>query len=82
MAFIQCTTTIEPGALGDTIAYTDAKGHLIARKLTWIKDYSAVFDLRGRPPYLAISPCPYCGTENDRGHNPLLHVDTRLGVKV
>lgn len=34
------------------------------------------------PPFLALSPCPYCGAVEDKNHNALLHVDTRFGVKV
>ena len=31
------------------------------------------------PPFYQIFPCPYCGVAEDRGHDPLKHVDPRLG---
>lgn len=45
-------------------------------------DYSKVIDLRSKPPFLPMSPCPYCGAVEDRGHDALMHVDKRLGVAV
>ncbi len=46
-----------------------------------VKD-SKVTDLREAAPFLAIIPCPYCGTANDRGHDPLKYVDKRLGKEI
>lgn len=43
---------------------------------------SDVIDLRPNPPFLPMSPCPYCNALHDRGHDPLSHVDHRFGVKV
>jgi hypothetical protein len=37
-------------------------------------------DLRSKPPFLSIIPCPYCGTENDRKHDPLQHVNPKFGT--
>jgi len=57
----------------------------------WIHDGQVVFvvdphgtktDLRTGPPFLPMSPCPYCGVENDRNHDALQHVDPRFGVPV
>jgi hypothetical protein len=39
-------------------------------------------DLRKAPPYLAMSPCPYCGVTGPRAHDPLKHVDPTLGTPV
>ncbi len=33
-----------------------------------------VVDLRIDPPYYQILPCPYCGVEEDKDHNPLKHI--------
>lgn len=38
-----------------------------------------VVDLRTRPDFLPMSPCPYCGAVNDKGHIPHKHVDPSLG---
>lgn len=37
-------------------------------------------DLRSRPPFLSIIPCPYCGTENDRKHEPTKHTNSKFGT--
>lgn len=39
-----------------------------------------VADLRQHPPFLATSPCPFCGAINNRGHNNSKHVDPFLGT--
>jgi hypothetical protein len=44
-------------------------------------------DLRKRPPYLTMNPCPYCGAHGPKvasvaGHDPLRHVDPSLGSPV
>ena len=39
-------------------------------------------DLRKHPPFYQILPCPYCGVEEDRNHEVLLHVDSRLGTPI
>lgn len=38
-----------------------------------------VKDLRTEPPFYQILPCPYCGVEEDRNHDPLKHVHSELG---
>ncbi len=37
-------------------------------------------DMRAHPPFLAILPCPHCGTTNDRKHDLARHVDPKHGV--
>jgi len=37
-------------------------------------------DMRNKPPFHSIIPCPHCGTENDRKHDASKHTDTRLGT--
>jgi hypothetical protein len=37
-------------------------------------------DLRTKPPFHQIIPCPYCGTDNDRKHDSIKHVDPKLGA--
>lgn len=44
-------------------------------------------DRRKHPPYLAMSPCPYCGVSGPRtgsvsAHDPLKHVQPELGTPV
>lgn len=39
-------------------------------------------DVRPSPPFWTILPCPYCGVQQDRDHDPLLHVDKRLGTLI
>jgi len=57
-------------------------------KAMLVKDNKPVFsispsgdknDLRTKPPFISILPCPYCGTDNDRKHDPLAHVDNKFG---
>lgn len=38
-------------------------------------------DYKPSPPYLAMVPCLYCGVTNNRGHDPLKHIDPFLGTK-
>ena len=38
-------------------------------------------DVRALPPFLQILPCPYCGVSEDRSHDPLKHIDPRLGTR-
>ena len=72
MTAIQCSEVYFDGvrywrdANGQTLASRDGTGF--------------VTDHRQRPPFFQILPCPYCGVESDRGHEPLLHVDRRLGT--
>lgn len=40
---------------------------------------STVVDERKEPPFYQILPCPYCGIEEGNDHDPLKHVDARLG---
>lgn len=58
-------------------------------KATFIDDNVPVFnifpkgdkiDLRSRPPFHQIIPCPYCGTENDRKHDLSHHTNPKLGT--
>jgi len=37
-------------------------------------------DMRTNPPFVQILPCPFCGSENANKHDPLSHVDSRLGT--
>ena len=46
------------------------------------KDNGMPTDMRRNPPFYQILPCPFCGVETDRNHNPLMHVDDRLGTPV
>jgi hypothetical protein len=44
-------------------------------------------DLRKKPPYLPMTPCPHCDAFGPKvahvsGHDPLRHVDPSLGVPV
>jgi hypothetical protein len=44
-------------------------------------------DMRRAPPYLSMSPCPYCRERGPKvagikGHIALSHVDPRLGTPV
>ena len=71
--FVRVTMHVENDGV---IAYLDAAGVVLAYKLP---QTGAVADIRPNPPLLAMSPCPYCGAENDRGHNLLHHADPFLG---
>lgn len=66
-----------------SVAYFDANNRQVAvvfrRPMEKKFCYSDVIDLRFNPPFLSMSPCPFCGTHNDRGHEPLMHVDVRFG---
>lgn len=37
-------------------------------------------DLRSKPPFYPLTPCPYCGTRNDRKHATLQHINSKHGV--
>ncbi len=37
-------------------------------------------DLRSKPPFYSIIPCPFCGTENDRKHDAIKHINPKLGT--
>ncbi len=39
-------------------------------------------DERPNPPFLAMSPCPYCGAVQDRGHFPMGHVNPAFGTRI
>jgi hypothetical protein len=39
-------------------------------------------DMRNAPPFLTIIPCPHCGSENEHKHDPLKHVNEKLGIAV
>lgn len=38
-----------------------------------------VCDLREKPPFLPMSPCPYCLTLHDKGHIAGFHINPSLG---
>ena len=61
------------------VAYLDSAGVEVAYKMPWS---GTVADVRPSPPFLPMSPCPYCGAENDRKHNPMNHIDYFLGEKI
>jgi hypothetical protein len=56
--------------------WRDASGQTLASR----DGTGFVTDHRQRPPFAQILPCPYCGVTDDRGHEPRLHVDRRLGI--
>ena len=37
-------------------------------------------DVRNKPPFHSIIPCPHCGTDNDRKHDHTKHVESKLGT--
>lgn len=39
-------------------------------------------DMRAKPVFHSIIPCPYCGTENDRKHDPTKHINPKLGISI
>lgn len=51
-------------------------------KITPVKEEVVAFqgeDERQNPPYYQILPCPQCGVETDKNHDPLKHVYVELG---
>lgn len=66
-------------AITSSVKIFDAVDVAVALKLP---KTGTVVDLRHAPPFLTMSPCPYCGTLNDRGHNPMKHIDHTLGEVV
>lgn len=74
--FTKCTTRNDPDGV---TTFLDANGNEVALVLPFT---GRVVDMRENPPYLSMSPCPYCGCENDRGHNPLKHTDPFLGISI
>lgn len=51
-------------------------------KITPIKEEVVAFqgeEERQNPPYYQALPCPKCGTNDDRKHDPLKHVYVELG---
>lgn len=78
--FVRCFRKIEKTPRGVVIGYHDIKtGTLLARKFMWVPGYRRTIDLRDHPLFLTLSPCPYCGTLEDKGHQALSHIDTRFG---
>lgn len=73
MSFIEVFSRQGDGCIG----IYDAQGTNIAIKLRG----GTVCDLREAPPYLAMSPCPYCCVTGDRDHDPVKHIDPFLGRK-
>ena len=37
-------------------------------------------DMRTNPPFVQILPCPYCDSEHENKHEPLKHVNPKLGI--
>lgn len=72
--FVRVTMHVEEDGV---VAYKDCHGVTLAYKFP---KTGTVADIRPNPPFLAMSPCPDCGVENDRGHNPLQHTDPFIGV--
>lgn len=78
-AFVSCT--VIPHILGGALWYH--KDTLIFR----VNEDGKKEDLRKHPPYLPMSPCPYCGASgpqvaNVSAHDPLKHVHPELGTSV
>lgn len=42
------------------------------------EDYDSV-EVLCKPPYEEILPCPWCGTCEERKHDPIKHVNPKLG---
>lgn len=58
--------------------YLNEKGKPIILRMP---HYGIVCDLRTpEDGFLPMSPCPYCGAENNKGHNDWKHVDSFLGT--
>lgn len=72
--FIHVTARMEE----DGITVFSHKGVDVA----WRLPKGGVVDLRTSTPFLPMSPCPYCGAENDKGHNPTPHIHAYLGTSV
>jgi hypothetical protein len=53
-------------------------GEAVALKLKG----GTVADLRQHPPFLSMSPCPYCSCENNKGHDVLRHIDPFSGTPI
>lgn len=70
---IHCTLRADDDGV---VAYVDPNGVDLALKMPWC---GTVADIRPAPPFYAMSPCPYCGAHNDRGHDPMRHTDPMLG---
>lgn len=71
--FITCT--VIPQILGGALWYHEDK------LVFCIHRDGKKEDMRKHPPFLAMSPCPYCGAVNS-SHDPLKHVDPTLGTPV
>lgn len=63
-----------------SLGFHDAKGKLVA-VITPDFQYKSIIDYREHN-YIATSPCIYCGCFNDKGHDPLLHVNSGLGIPI
>lgn len=74
--FIKVTTRQDDDGC---VSYLDPQGVVVAVKMPW---YGRVADVRSKPTFHAMSPCPYCSTHNDRQHDPLKHTDPFLGEKL
>jgi hypothetical protein len=65
-------------SVGGVRYWVDPDDRMLARRLSF--GSAPVEDLRAGAPFYQLLPCPYCGVEEDRGHDPLKHVDPRLGT--
>ena len=77
--FIECTVIAHP----DGSLVWSHKGTPVFK----IHSDETKEDLRKKPPYLPMTPCPHCDAFGPKvahvsGHDPLRHVDPSLGVPV
>ena len=76
--YTRCTIAIADGEV-DVLAYSDERGHVVALVLP---KTGTVADVREHPPFLSMSPCPYCGAVDDKGHIAIKHIDPFLGTHI
>lgn len=63
-----------------TVGYYDRNNSdVLVAQINPMFEYSDV-EIKEGPPYYQILPCPYCGVLTDKEHDPMLHVDKKLGV--
>lgn len=88
MPFLRCLVqatdhgTIEwiPEALMDGRNETPIPKPEVAFINHWTKGIKE--ERRDKAPFYSLIPCPYCGTKDDRRHDPSKHVDPRFGILV
>lgn len=76
--YTRCAVAIMEGEV-DVLAYRDERGNVVALVLP---NTGTVADLRIHPPFLSMSPCPYCGALDDKGHAAIKHIDPFLGERI